>query len=265
MRASPAIAPSVLGGNVVELYPEARRLLETAREARTPSLEDRERVFAALMAGVAVTAVAPGAAAAKTAAAKTGLVGKLAGNALWIKAAASVAVISAASVSTIAYVRHRESKTVQPPVPVAVPVVSAPREQPAPAPEPEPSPQPVTPSAPPPVPRALPPVEHAAPASNPPLSAALARNAEGPSVELSLLRQAQAARRAGQPAHALELAREHADKYPRSRLWAERETLRVLALCDLGRVDAARRSAAQLQYLWSSPLRATLNASCVGK
>jgi hypothetical protein len=48
-------------------------------------------------------------------------------------------------------------------------------------------------------------------------------------------------------------------------MWAERETLRVLALCDLGRVDAARRSAASLQYLWSSPLRATLNASCVGK
>ncbi len=260
----------MLGVIVVELYPEARKLLDSARIARTPSVEDRERVFAALMASVAVTAVAPTAAAAKTAAAKTGFFGKIAGNALWIKAAASVAVISAASASTVAYVRHREAlKTASSHVPVAVaasalPLSIAPSAQP----DLEPTAQvakveaPLVPTA---VTRALPTTEHAAPVSNPPLSAALAHNAEGPSVELSLLRQAQAARRAGQPGRALELAHEHAEKYPRSRLWAERETLRVLALCDLGRVDAARRSAAQLQYLWSSPLRATLNASCVGK
>lgn len=252
---------------MVELHPEARKLLDTARSARTPSTADRDRVFAALMASVAVTSVAPSAAAAKTAAAKTGLVGKIAGNALWIKAAASVAVISAASASTIAYVRHRDASRAMPtPVTVAAPAV---REQPAPAPEiaePEPAPSasPVGAVSAAPA-RALPSAEHAAPASNPPLSAALAHNSAGSSVELSLLRQAQAARRAGQPGRALELAREHTEKYPRSRLWAERETLRVLALCDLGRVDAARRSAAQLQYLWSSPLRATLNASCVGK
>jgi len=252
---------------VVELYPESRKLLETAREARTPSVEDRERVFAALMASVAVTAVAPSAAATLAAALRLGWTGKLAGNALWIKAAASVAMISAASVSTIAYVRHREAAKGTQHAPVAA-MTAAPssHEQSEPLPAPEPSIERVAPSAPPsPGVRVLPNVEHAAPASNPPLSAALSHNPDSPSAELSLLRQAQAARRAGQAARALELAREHADKYPRSRLWAERETLRVLALCDLGRVDAARRSAAQLQYLWSSPLRATLNASCVGK
>jgi hypothetical protein len=103
-------------------------------------------------------------------------------------------------------------------------------------------------------------VERTAPAFVP------ARHApDGPSAELALLRQLREARRAGQPERALEVAREHAKKYPQSERWAERETLRVLALCDLGRVDAARRSAAPLQYLWSSPLRASLNASCVGK
>ncbi len=256
---------------VVELYPEARKLLDTARSARTPSLEDRERVFAALMASVAVASVAPSA-AAKTAAAKTGLFGKLASNALWLKAAASVAMISAAGVSTIAYVRHRDAlraAAAHQPV-AALAQAPAPHEQPIAAPAPEPEPMPsahtpvlgVVPSA---GARALPSPERAAPVSNAPLSAALAHNNAAPSVELSLLRQAQAARRGGQPGRALELAHEHAEKYPHSRLWAERETLRVLALCDLGRVDAARRSAAQLQYLWSSPLRATLNASCVGK
>jgi hypothetical protein len=109
-----------------------------------------------------------------------------------------------------------------------------------------------------PVASALPNVEHAAPA-------AARQVPDGLSAELSLLRRAHEARRAGQPERALELAREHAKKYPHSQMWAERETLRVLALCDLGRVDAARRSAAPLEYLWSSPLRATLNASCVGK
>jgi hypothetical protein len=228
-------------------------VLDAARDARTPSFADRERVFASLMASVAVG----GAATPSVAAAKTGLLGKLASqSALWVKAAVSVAVVSTAGVSAYAYVQHRaHPPTVA--VPVAAPVSrpAAPAVAAAPV---APDPPPVLSQAAAPVVSALPNVEHAAPAA--------ARQApDGPSAELSLLRRAHEARRAGQPERALELAREHAKKYPHSQLWAERETLRVLALCDLGRVDAARRSAAPLEYLWSSPLRATLNASCVGK
>jgi hypothetical protein len=251
MPASPATARSEPGGIVAELNPEARKVLDAVRAARAPSREDRERVFAALMASVAVTAVVPSVVAAKSG----GLLGKLASNALWVKAAASVAVISVASVSTIAYVRHRGNATVaaRPTVSVAAPSarVALPEVPVAP-----PAVSRVAAAAPSPVPS----VERPAPAFAP------ARRApDRPSAELALLRQARDARRAGQPERALELAREHEKNYPDSERWAERETLRVLALCDLGRVDAARRSAAPLQYWWSSPLRATLNASCVGK
>ncbi|HEY4106141.1 MAG TPA: hypothetical protein VGM44_19715 [Polyangiaceae bacterium] len=230
---------------MVELHPESRKLLEVARDLRTPTAADRERVFASLMASVAVTSVAPAAAA------KTGLAGKFAGSALWIKAAASVAVLSAASVSTFVYVQHRARSAV---THSAAPSITA-----------------VAPAA----------IHSSEPAIPPPAAGELspasakeeraqasprhAAHVEEKSLELGMLRQARDARRAGQPQRALELTKELAEKYPRSKHWAERETLRVLALCDLGRVDAARRSAASLQYLWSSPLRATLNASCVGK
>ena len=225
-------------------------MLDAVRDARTPSLADRERVLASLLAGVAVGAAAPSAMAAKT-----GLVGKLAGNALWVKAAASVAVLSVASVSTFAYVQQRARPRVAlalaPRLPALTPKIAAlaPPVAPPVPPEVVPTPAPAKASA---------SLERAPPAP-------ARRAADGLSAEASLLRQAHDARRAGQPERALELAREHTQKYPHSPLWAERETVRVLALCDLGRVDAARRSAAPLQYLWSSPLRATLNASCVGK
>jgi hypothetical protein len=153
---------------VVELYPEARRVLDAAREARTPSLADRERVFASLIASVAVGAAAPSAAAAKT-----GLLGKLASNALWVKAAASVAVLSAASVSTFTYVRHRA----HPPA-AALPHVAAPVPGPPVALAPAPSAAPPAPST---------AVVAAAPAAAPSLErsapAPFRRHADAPSAE----------------------------------------------------------------------------------
>jgi hypothetical protein len=236
---------------VVELYPEARKVLDVARDARTPNDADRERVFASLMATVALGAAAPSAAAAKT-----GLAGKLASNALWIKAAASVAVLSVASVSTLSYVRQKAHAPAPAVAASHAPALPAPVVAAPPAPSAAPTPSAVAP-----------PARSAAPSSerSTPALVPVRRPKDELSVEQTLLRQAHDARRAGQPERALELVAEHAQKYPHSKMWAERETLRVLALCDLGRVDAARRSAASLQYLWSSPLRATLNASCVGK
>ena len=244
---------------MVELYTEARRVLDAARAARTPSREDRERVFESLMATVAVGAVAPsiavGAVAPSIAVAKSGFVGKVASGALWVKAAASVAVLSVASASTFAYVHRHAHAPAATAARVAAPVtarVAAPV-APIAAPVALPVPSEVAPRA-----ARIPAVERSAPARRKPV-------VDEPSPEIGLLRQAREARRAGQPERALELTHEQAQEYPHSQLWAERETLRVLALCDLGRVEAARRTAAPLQYLWSSPLQATLNASCVGK
>ena len=207
-------------------------------------------MLASLLASVAVSAVSSSiavspsiAVSSSIAAAKSGLVGKLAGAGLWVKAAASVAVLSVASASTFVYVRRH------------VPALGAARA--------------LAPLA---VPQLAPPVSidvtPGAAKVSPKTQRALAprsRAVDEPSPELRLLRQAHEARHAGRPERALELANEQAKRYPNSSLWSEREALRVLALCDLGRVDAARRTAAPLQYLWSSPVQATLNASCVGK
>ena len=81
--------------------------------------------------------------------------------------------------------------------------------------------------------------------------------------ELDLLHRAQAAWRAGQARSALGLLDEHRTRFPRSALGVERDALRALSLCELGR----RREAAQLarQVLARephSPLRAALEQSC---
>jgi hypothetical protein len=247
---------------VVELYTEARRVLDAARDARTPSREDRERVFASLMATIAVGAVAPsivvGAVVPSIAVAKSGFVGKVASGALWVKAAASVAVLSVASASTFVYVRHHAHARPATPARVVTPAAARPAAPLAPVAEPAALPVLPIPSAVAPRGAKALPVERSAPAPR-------RKAVDEPSAEVGLLREAREARRAGQPERALELAHQQAQQYPRSQLWAERETLRVLALCDLGRIEAARRTAAPLQYLWSSPLQATLNASCVGK
>ncbi len=83
--------------------------------------------------------------------------------------------------------------------------------------------------------------------------------------ELSLLQSAHRAYRAGQASKALQLAREHAQLFPRSQLVAERETIEVLSLCALGRTREARTIAANLRAASGSPSLAGLDASCVGK
>jgi hypothetical protein len=58
--------------------------------------------------------------------------------------------------------------------------------------------------------------------------------------DVSLVRAAYDALRAGDAARALATADEHARKHPRSALAPEREATRILALCALGRTAAAR-------------------------
>jgi hypothetical protein len=64
--------------------------------------------------------------------------------------------------------------------------------------------------------------------------------------EAALLHEAQAAWRAGQSAQALSLANQHAQRFPHSQLANERDVLRVLSLCKLGQVSAAKQVGARL-------------------
>lgn len=111
-----------------------------------------------------------------------------------------------------------------------------------------------------------------APAPSSPKTVAPARTQEAPSAapadtlaeELVLLKKAQAALRAGAPGDALAALSEHASKFPNGVLREERMTLRVLALCDRGEVDAARAARDELARTapGSSHLQ-RLESSCV--
>ena len=84
--------------------------------------------------------------------------------------------------------------------------------------------------------------------------------------EISLLHQALAASGSGNAARALELAREHAQRYPNSRLSVERSAIEVRSLCSLGRPAEARKVADRLRaQAPSSPVSAALKDTCVGK
>lgn len=84
--------------------------------------------------------------------------------------------------------------------------------------------------------------------------------------EVALLHGAQAAWRGGRSAEALRLLDEHRAAYPRSALGYERDALRVLTLCSLGRDDQARRVGARLlERSGSSPWRRAVEQSCAGR
>jgi hypothetical protein len=83
--------------------------------------------------------------------------------------------------------------------------------------------------------------------------------------EARLLRDADAALRAGDAAHALALLDQHAASFPGGVLVEEREAERVVVLCALGQVDAARQAGAAFVRDHShSPLAARVRASCTG-
>ena len=105
-------------------------------------------------------------------------------------------------------------------------------------PEPAPAPAPET-VAPPPVVA----TEHAKPRSR----STVAPSADTLSAEAKLVAQIKAAVGRGAPADALLLANDHARQFAGGTLAIEVTALRVLASCDLGRADDARRAAAGLR------------------
>jgi hypothetical protein len=84
--------------------------------------------------------------------------------------------------------------------------------------------------------------------------------------EAELLRQANAARRAGDPSGALALLEEHRSRFANGTLVQEREAERVIVLCALGRPDDARAAGYVFLRDWPrSPLADRVQDSCGGR
>lgn len=230
-----------------ELRPAARSVLDVARAARTPSDKHRERAYQALVAGLGGSAALGTAKVAAAAGA-----GAVKGTFAWLKWAvpAALAVSGAAG----AYVWSRPvpasppSAQVAPPTQLAAPAEAA-------------SAAPITAETPSPLPEAS-----AKPAAAGPPKAGAKPGGDALVQELSLLHEALAASRSGNAARALELSRDHAKRYPSSRLASERSAIEVRSLCSLGRAGEARKVAERLRaQAPGSPVTASLQDTCVGK
>jgi hypothetical protein len=235
---------------MTDLDPEARRLVDLTREARTPGAGDRARIERMLAASLLLT----GASVAHTGSAAAAT--KTAGTALGVKWAAGIAV--AAVVGTAGYFGWDQTRAT-PPVErtAAHTVVHAQAAAEAPRPE------------------AAPPVEVApvlVPGSEQTEARSDARRAGKGTEragtlleELDLLHEAQAKWRKGDAAGALALLSVHRTRYPRSQVVPERDALTVLSLCSLNRTAEARKLAQRfLHTAQRSPLRTSVEESCGG-
>jgi hypothetical protein len=227
-----------------DLSPDARRLVDLARRARTPGEDDKlriaERLAVPLAAGAAIgTAVGT---------AKAG-----ASSSIFASLGAKVAaVVGASAVTAAVVVSQVGTKPTPTPPPSALakptPAVVPKAEAVDPATSPEDAP--VTP-------------ESLAPSKPSPPGAHSVKPADELAQEAALLHEAQAAWRAGQSAQALQLANQHAQRFPRSQLANERDVLRVLSLCKLGQTQAAKQVGARLlRKAKGSPWYQSVASSC---
>jgi hypothetical protein len=244
-----------------ELNPDARQLVDLAREARTPGDQDKLRIAERLAIPLAAGVIAGSAAGAAKAAAGATTGAKLAGvgatqaanttllGSIGAKIAAAVAV---AAVGTALVVSNLDSQ------PAETPLASAPAAVPSPV---------VAPSQP------APAAETSPPAPEPVIEAPKAAPANPPTIhsttpahelaqEAALLHEAQSAWRSGQSAQALQLANQHAQRFPHSQLADERDVLRVLSLCKLGQVQSAKQIGTRLLRKTKAPWYQSVADSC---
>jgi hypothetical protein len=238
-----------------ELSREARALLAEARRAYDPDPGAADRVLAKVMAA-AQAPVISSAALAKGASGASGFSLKATVFAGLVLAAAGAVFVggglretphepAAVAASPAPPIAHVEAAP--PPAPpaeaVTAPAVAAPEAEPAPRPEPA--------------------AQVAAPARR------RASNEAAPpdlAEELRLLREAQSALSAGRGGEALALLRDHQRAFPRTQFRQERDAIRILALCDTGRDDAARRLAVRfLAHAGRSPMAGAVRESCAGR
>ena len=249
----------------MDLDRDARRILDLANDAREPGADDKARVEKKLgmLLGAGVVASASPAAthAASTSAGTASGAAKLTGaSALkwWISSALFATALTG---GYLALSNHAAPAT--PAAPAKAPLIVAPAPVPAPAPpltEPAPAIQEAQPEP------ALAPtlVEPSKPTRT---IAPKKHDASGSlSDEIELLHRAQAAWRAHDATQAMTLIDEHRTRFPRSELRLERDGLRVLTLCELGRKSEATALAHKLlDKAPRSPLRATIEESCALK
>lgn len=85
------------------------------------------------------------------------------------------------------------------------------------------------------------------------------------SAEMALVQSARSQLRNGAPADALATVDRYDQRYPKGTFRQETAALRVLSLCDLGRVDEARTRAKAFERTWpKAPMLARVQASCGG-
>jgi hypothetical protein len=254
---------------MIQLGPEAKSLLEAARDGDEPRLEEQSRVRAAIAAKLIVgvaAASATTAVAKSTAAAAGGTAGgAAAGGAaavplgLAAKAIISVALVSAVGVGAAVAVRPIPSATAP-----STPAVLAPPPARASATQriaPEPTPRATATASEKPTARAIPvPASSAVAPPLPPSTAVPTAEVES---EVLLISEAHAALQAGDALPALVLLDEHARRFPAGALTEERESSRVAALCVLGRGAEARALAEQFLRVFPNSLHAArLRSSC---
>ena len=243
---------------MVELSHEASQLLNASRIAEPPSPESRHRIRAGIAAatGAAVVAGATGSATAA-----------IAGSAGTSKVVIAAVVAGALGFGSGALVVHAIDKRAATPTVAVAPAPRAPEIATAPE-VAAPLPRVETASAD--VPATsmhLEPAASVAPPEPPPVAPPAAEPApvEGPGLaaELSLIRAADDALAMHYPGRALALVDNHAARFPDGQLAQERDSLRVLTLCELGRDDDARTAARAFFAHWpGSPHGARLRASC---
>ncbi|HVY31423.1 MAG TPA: hypothetical protein VHB79_32945 [Polyangiaceae bacterium] len=238
-----------------DLNPDARQLVDLARQARTPGSEDKHRIAERLAVPLAAGVAVGGATAAAKAAGAQSLGAALLSS--WGVKIAALVVVGATATALV--VSHGSSSSgshgttpasVSAPAP-ALPVVPPPQVEPA----------PVSPEA---LPERA--VEPLLPQKSGGALAPHAPRADELMEEAALLHQAQSAWRAGQSAEALKLANQHAQRFPRSQLANERDVLRVLSLCKLGQKTAAKQVGARLlKSAKGSPWYQSVADSCAAE
>ncbi len=240
------------------LSDEARRIVDDARAEYGPSDEDRARVGAMLPLHLAAAAGAATAASTGSSAAAAPA-GFLAGKGVLVGLTALV-VVGGASVGYW----WSGSEARRPRAPSVTSAVSTPPVRTTNQPDPPSSPPSATvkntqPQAPARGNRSRSPLAGRA------ITAKVGVSDPGPDVagEIALLSEAQRALASGQADRALQLLDRHARDFPRGSLTEERAAARIIALCALGRVTAARaETAAFVRQSPESPLVERVRAAC---
>jgi hypothetical protein len=249
---------------MTHLSREAQAMLDTTREADTPSASDRERVKRTVLGRVALAAAAASstAGAASAAAGSAAAMGstatitavKVHATVAWI--VTSLAVGGTAGVGVVAWDRAQHFAAS-----VAAHEVLPSGAAPSAASTASPRVEAAMELEPPLAPAAATREQALAPPSKSAGSGAMPRATVG--AEVALLREAREALREGRPSRAIEVLGEHARRFPAGALAEERRAIRAIALCQASPGPGSRAEAESfLKSAPDSPLVERVRAAC---